>query len=174
MRIPAQRQVFRSIPGLEEAEFLRFGSIHRNTYLNTPAALTAFLSAKDDDRLLFAGQLTGVEGYTESLGTGLLCGINMARMLAGEDPIIPPEETMLGSLLRYVHTTEPKRFQPMNANFGLLPPLPTRIKDKRRKREVLAERALEAMGSFAERVGLSGFGAAKDVQAKRSREAVGE
>ena len=174
MRIPAQREVFRSIPGLEQAEFLRFGSIHRNTYLNTPAALTSFLSARDDDRLLFAGQLTGVEGYTESLGTGLLCGINMARMLADEDPIVPPEETMLGSLLRYVHTTEPKRFQPMNANFGLLPPLPTRIKDKRRKRELLAERALEAMGSFAERVGLSGTGLVEGGQTERSREVVGE
>jgi methylenetetrahydrofolate--tRNA-(uracil-5-)-methyltransferase len=156
MRIPAQREVLRKIPGLESAEFLRYGSIHRNTYLNSPATLTPHLSAPDDDRLLFAGQLTGVEGYTESLGTGLLCGINMARMLSGERPVLPPADSMLGSLLRYVHEADPARFQPMNANFGLLPPLERRIKDKQQKRAALAERGLAAMAAFAEAVNAKG------------------
>ena len=150
LRIPEQRRIFRSLPGLRDAEFLRWGSIHRNTYLNTPASLTAHLSARDDEQLLFAGQLVGVEGYTESLGTGVLAGINMARIVSGLAPCLPPEETMLGALLRYVHTADPARFQPMNANFGLLPVLPQRVRDKRRKRELLAERALGAMRTFAD------------------------
>ncbi|MCZ6805362.1 MAG: FAD-dependent oxidoreductase, partial [Deltaproteobacteria bacterium] len=150
----AQREVLRMIPGLEETEVLRWGSIHRNTYLNTPAALSPYLSAPDDPRLMFAGQLVGVEGYTESLACGLVCGINLARLLAGEDPVLPPEETMLGSLFRYVGGADAKRFQPMNANFGLLPPLAARIRDKRKKRAALATRALEAMSVFMR--GLSG------------------
>ena len=148
MRQQDQGRVLRTIPGLGGAEFLRFGSMHRNTYLNTPATLTKHLSTKDDDRLLFAGQLTGVEGYTESLGTGILAGHNMARLLAGKAPIIPPAETMLGALLRYVSETDPKDFQPMNANFGLLPPLATRVRNKRERREKMAARAIEAMQGF--------------------------
>lgn len=149
LRTGEQRRVFRTIPGLAAAEFLRFGSVHRNTYLNSPAALTAHLSARDDPALLFAGQLVGVEGYTESAATGLLTGINLARIVRGEAPVIPPAETMLGALVGYVHGADPRRFQPMNANFGLLPPLPARVRDKRVKRERLAERALAAMGRFA-------------------------
>jgi len=150
LRIADQRRVVRLIPGLEDAEFLRFGSIHRNTYLNSPASLTAHLSAGDDQMLLFAGQLVGVEGYTESLATGLLAGLNLARMLGGSDPILPPPETMLGALMRYVHEADTKHFQPMNANFGLLLPLEKRERDKRRRRELLAERALAAMRAFRE------------------------
>jgi methylenetetrahydrofolate--tRNA-(uracil-5-)-methyltransferase len=152
LKIPEQRRVFGMIPGLAGAEFLRYGSIHRNTYINSPAALTPHLSAHDDERLLFAGQLVGVEGYTESLGTGLLAGINLARMLAGERPAVPPPETMLGALVRYVHQADPAHFQPMNANFGLLPDLPARVRDKGAKREQLAERALAAMRDFADEV----------------------
>ena len=152
LRTGEQRKVFRLIPGLENAEMLRWGSVHRNTYLNTPAVLSPHLSARDDDRLLFAGQLVGVEGYTESLACGLLCGINLARILGGAEPLLPPENTMLGSLVRYVHGADPKKFQPMNANFGLLPPLPNKVRDKRKKREVLATRALEAMAEFAARL----------------------
>jgi methylenetetrahydrofolate--tRNA-(uracil-5-)-methyltransferase len=148
LKIPEQARIFRTIPGLGEAEFLRWGSIHRNTYLNTPGSLTAYLAARDDERLLFAGQLVGVEGYTESLGTGLLAGINLARLLGGEAPVVPPPETMLGALLRYVHTADPARFQPMNANFGLLPPLAERVKDKRQRNGRLAERAVSAMRAF--------------------------
>ena len=143
------------IPGLERAEFLRFGSIHRNAYINSPRALTAHLSAKDDPRLLFAGQLTGVEGYTESAATGILAGINLARLLAGDDPLVPPPTTMLGALYRYVHTADPEHFQPMNANFGLLEPLERPVKDKQKKKELLVERALADMDRFADKVGVA-------------------
>ncbi len=152
LKTGAQGKVFRMIPGLEGAEMLRWGSVHRNTYLNSPAVLSAHLSALDDPRLMFAGQLVGVEGYTESLGTGILCGMNLGRILAGDDPVLPPEETMLGSLLRYVHGADQKNFQPMNANFGLLPPLPHRVRDKKKKREALASRSLDAMSGFVARL----------------------
>ena len=149
LKMPEQKRVFSMIPGLEQAEYLRYGSIHRNTYINSPAALSAHLSARDDSRLMFAGQITGVEGYTESLGTGLLAGINLARLLSGEEPAVPPDTTMLGALLKYLREADPKHFQPMNANFGLLPDLPIRVRDKQRKKEMLAERALAAMREFA-------------------------
>jgi len=155
LKIPEQQRVFRMIPGLGAAEFLRFGSIHRNAYINSPRALTAHLSAKDDPRLLFAGQLTGVEGYTESAATGILAGINLARLLAGEEPLVPPPTTMLGALYRYVHTADPDSFQPMNANFGLLEPLERPVKDKQKKKELLVERALRDMDAFAERIGVA-------------------
>jgi methylenetetrahydrofolate--tRNA-(uracil-5-)-methyltransferase len=148
LRIPEQQRVFRMIPGLENAEFLRYGSIHRNSYINTPAALSPHLALRDAPTTLFAGQLTGVEGYTESTATGLLAGINLSRMLRGEDPMIPPPTTMLGALYRYMREADPKHFQPMNANFGLVDELPTRVKDKKLKKEKLAERSLTAMEEF--------------------------
>jgi len=154
LKTGAQQRIFRTIPGLEQAEFLRFGSIHRNSYLNAPAALTPHLSAKDDPQLLFAGQLTGVEGYTESAATGMLAGINLARLLAGEAPLLPPPTTMLGALYRYLRETEPARFQPMNANFGLMEPLPNPPRDKFKKKEALAERALKEIGAFAQELGV--------------------
>jgi len=154
LKIPEQQRVFRMIPGLERAEFLRFGSIHRNAYINSPRALTAHLSAKDDPKLLFAGQLTGVEGYTESAATGILAGINLARILAGDAPVVPPPTTMLGALYRYVHTADPEHFQPMNANFGLLEPLERPVKDKQKKREQLVERALRDIDIFARELGV--------------------
>ncbi|HEU4830239.1 MAG TPA: methylenetetrahydrofolate--tRNA-(uracil(54)-C(5))-methyltransferase (FADH(2)-oxidizing) TrmFO [Gemmatimonadales bacterium] len=120
LRIPEQKRVLSMIPGLGEAEFLRYGSIHRNAYLNSPASLGPALTARDDDHLFFAGQLTGVEGYTESLGTGLLAGINLARRLQGRDLRVPPPTTMLGALYRYLREADPEHFQPMNANFGLV------------------------------------------------------
>ena len=149
LRIPEQQRVLRMIPGLAEAEFLRYGSIHRNSYLNSPGALTSHLSARDDHTLLFAGQLTGVEGYTESSATGLLAGINLARMLSQLDPVTPPPVTMLGALYRYMREADPKHFQPMNANFGLLDDLADPVRDKKVKRERFAERALSAMASWA-------------------------
>jgi len=142
LRIPEQQRVFRMIPGLEAAEFLRYGSIHRNSYLNAPGALSPHLSLRDDPRVLFAGQITGVEGYTESSATGLIAGINLARMLDGLDPVVPPPTTMLGALYRYLREADPAHFQPMNANFGLLDDLGERVRDKRRKRELFAARAL--------------------------------
>jgi methylenetetrahydrofolate--tRNA-(uracil-5-)-methyltransferase len=150
LRIPEQQRVLRMIPGLEHAEFLRYGSIHRNSYLNSPSALSAHLSATDDPTLLFAGQITGVEGYTESSATGLLAGINLARILIGGDPIIPPPTTMLGALYRYIHEADPRHFQPMNANFGLLDDLPQTVRDKKRKREMFAERSLADLRDWAE------------------------
>ena len=148
LRYPEQARVFRLIPGLENAEFLRFGSIHRNSYLNAPAALAPHLALRDDPRTLFAGQLTGVEGYTESTATGLLAGVNLSRLLAGEEPVLPPPTTMLGALYRYLREADPRHFQPMNANFGLVDELPARVKDKRRKKEMLAERALADMEAW--------------------------
>jgi methylenetetrahydrofolate--tRNA-(uracil-5-)-methyltransferase len=148
LRYPEQQRVFRMIPGLENAEFLRFGSIHRNSYLNAPAALLPHLALRDDPRVLFAGQLTGVEGYTESTATGLLAGVNLSRLIAGEDPVVPPPTTMLGALYRYMREADPRHFQPMNANFGLVDELGERVKDKRVKKERLAERALAAMAEW--------------------------
>ena len=149
LKTGAQQKICRMIPGLENAEFLRFGSIHRNSYLNAPQALTPHLSAKDDPQLLFAGQLTGVEGYTESAATGMLAGINLARMLAGDAPLIPPATTMLGALYRYLRETDPGRFQPMNANFGLIELLENAPRDKFKKKEALAARAMAHMEEFA-------------------------
>jgi methylenetetrahydrofolate--tRNA-(uracil-5-)-methyltransferase len=151
LRYPEQQRVFRLIPGLENAEFLRFGSIHRNSYLNAPASLAPHLAAKDDPQLLFAGQLTGVEGYTESTATGLLAGVNLARLLSGEAPALPPTTTMLGALYRYLREADPRHFQPMNANFGLVDELAKRERDKRRKKELMAERALAAMTEWRDR-----------------------
>lgn len=157
LRLADQARVFRTIPGLGAVEFLRYGSMHRNTYLNTPATLSRHLSAGDDAMLMFAGQLVGVEGYTESLGTGLLAGRNLARLLVGEDPLIPPPETMLGALVRYVSEADPSHFQPMNANLGLLPPLESRVRDKRERRRLMAERAIMKMRDFVNELG--GYGA---------------
>jgi len=154
LKTGAQQRIFRTIPGLEQAEFLRMGSIHRNSYLNAPQALTPYLSAPDDPQLLFAGQLTGVEGYTESAATGMLAGINLARLLAGDAPLLPPPTTMLGALYRYLRETEPARFQPMNANFGLMEPLDPPVRDKFKKKEALAERALREIGVFAQELGV--------------------
>jgi methylenetetrahydrofolate--tRNA-(uracil-5-)-methyltransferase len=148
LRISEQQRVFRLVPGLERAEFLRYGAVHRNAYLNAPAALSAHLALRDDPRVLFAGQLTGVEGYTESLGTGLLAGLNLWRLLRGLTPVVPPPTTMLGALLYYLRTAEPSHFQPMNANFGLLAPLERPPRDRSLKKDALAERALAAMREF--------------------------
>src|SRR6478672_5259728 len=155
LRIPEQQRVFRMIPGLENAEFLRYGSIHRNSYINSPATLTPHLSLRDDPMTLFAGQLTGVEGYTESTATGLVAGINLSRMLRGEEPRLPPPTTMLGALYRYLRDADPRYFQPMNANFGLVDELPERVKDKRIKREKIAERALSEMTHWRDAHALS-------------------
>jgi methylenetetrahydrofolate--tRNA-(uracil-5-)-methyltransferase len=141
LKIPEQRRVLQMIPGLEHAEFLRYGSIHRNTYLNFPAALSAHGSLRDRQDLLFAGQLTGVEGYTESTAVGILAAVNLDRIVRGEEPVVPPATTMLGGLMRYLRESDPRHFQPMNSNFGLLDPLDVEVRDKRRRREALSERA---------------------------------
>jgi methylenetetrahydrofolate--tRNA-(uracil-5-)-methyltransferase len=146
LRTAEQRRIFRMIPGLHNAEFLRMGSIHRNTYLNFPAELTSYGAARARPDLVFAGQLTGVEGYTESAASGILAGINMHRLLTGLEPVLPPPSTMLGALMRYLRTAEPGRFQPMNSNFGLLEPLAEHVRDKGERRRRLV---LHARDSFA-------------------------
>ena len=148
------KSVFRLIPGLEHCEFLRWGSIHRNAYLNFPACLTPHGSLEERPDLIFAGQLTGVEGYTESAASGILAGINLGRVLRGEAPVVPPPTTMLGGLFRYLREAEVKRFQPMNSNWGLVDPLNKRVRDKVRKREMLAERAETDFRAWMEASGI--------------------
>ena len=141
LRTAEQRRVFTMIPGLEEAEFLRWGSIHRNTYLNFPARLAPYGAPHNRPELLFAGQLTGVEGYTESAASGILAGINLDRILNGLEPTVPPPDTMLGGLCRYLQEANTAKFQPMNSNWGLVDPLPNAPRKKDARRRVLAERA---------------------------------
>lgn len=141
LRIGEQRRVFTMIPGLENAEFLRWGSIHRNTYLNFPRCLTPCGASPTRPDLLFAGQLTGVEGYTESAASGILAGINLDRVLRGATPVTPPPETMLGALCRYLREADPANFQPMNSNWGLVEPLADAPRKKAERRQALAARA---------------------------------
>jgi len=145
LKYPEQKRVFRLIPGLENAEFARFGSIHRNTFINSPRLLLPTLQLKKEPRVLFAGQITGVEGYPESAATGIIAGLNAARLSEGREAVYPPETTMIGGLLKYITNADPKHFQPMNANFGLLPPPERRIRGKMNRRKYLAERALRDM-----------------------------
>ena len=156
LRVGEQRRVFQLIPGLGECEFLRWGSIHRNSYLNFPGCLTPHGSLQDRPDLIFAGQLTGVEGYTESAASGILAGINLVRLLSGEEPVVPPPTTMLGGLYRYLRDSKPSRFQPMNSNWGLVDPLAKRVKDKRQKREILTERAASQFAGWMETQGIAG------------------
>ena len=146
LTFPEQRRVFRMIPGLENAEFLRYGVMHRNTYLQSPGLLAADYSMLKLPNTFFAGQMTGVEGYVESAGSGLVAGINAARRALGEEALIFPEETMLGAMAAYVSRGGVGAFTPMNANFGIVPPLGYRVKGgKAAKNEKLAERALEKL-----------------------------
>ncbi|WP_456426754.1 FADH(2)-oxidizing methylenetetrahydrofolate--tRNA-(uracil(54)-C(5))-methyltransferase TrmFO [Desulfurobacterium sp.] len=144
---PAQKKVFRLIPGLENVEFARYGSIHRNTFINSPKLLLPTLQLKKNPNILFAGQITGVEGYPESAASGIIAGINAAKLLKGETPVSPPPTTMIGGLLKYITEANSKRFQPMNANFGLLPPV--KAKGKRIRRKIQAEKALKDMKRWA-------------------------
>ena len=148
LKWPEQRRVFGMIPGLEHAEFLRYGVMHRNTFLNAPRHLLPTYQLRGEERLLFAGQMTGVEGYVESASSGLVAGINAARLARGEAPLVFPETTCHGALAHYITTGEAEHFQPMNVNFGLLPPLPQRIRKKREKKQRLAERALADIETF--------------------------
>lgn len=140
---PEQRRVFRMIPGLEQAEFIRYGVMHRNTFLNSPNLLTPTYRVRSRDNLYFAGQITGVEGYIESASSGFVAGLNAVT----GDKICFPPETAIGSLAHYVSNPDATDFQPMNVNFGLLPPPEGRVKKKERK-EYLANRALKMLESF--------------------------
>ena len=151
----AQKQVFRMIPGLANVEFLRYGSVHRNTFVNAPALLQETLQLKFQPRIFIAGQLVGVEGYTEAAASGGLAGINAARLLKGMELVVPPETTAHGALMNYITTSDPRHFQPMNINFGLFPPLPVRIRDKQDRQRQTSQRALENFTAWIQRSGLS-------------------
>ncbi|WP_274361493.1 FADH(2)-oxidizing methylenetetrahydrofolate--tRNA-(uracil(54)-C(5))-methyltransferase TrmFO [Paenibacillus thermotolerans] len=143
-----QKRVFSLIPGLENAEFVRYGVMHRNTFVNSPKLLRPTYQLRTRDELFFAGQMTGVEGYVESAASGLIAGINAARLALGKELLVFPEDTALGSMAHYITTADFRHFQPMNANFGLFPPLETRIKNKKDKNEAIANRALEHIKVF--------------------------
>ena len=146
-----QRRIFRLIPGLEQAEFVRLGSMHRNTFINAPALLTPTQQLARDPRILFAGQITGVEGYVESAGSGFLAGLTATALTQGRIPPLPPRETALGALIHHITSTDARHFQPMNVNYGLFPDLPGKVKKKER-RQKLAERALDALNGWLEDV----------------------
>ena len=149
LTFPEQRRVFRMIPGLENAEFLRYGVMHRNTYLNSPGLLTPTYAMAARPEVFFAGQMTGVEGYVESAGSGLVAGVNAARRLLGQEKMIFPEETMLGAMAAYVSRGGIGNFVPMNANFGIVKPLDVRVKGgKAARNEKLSERALDALAAM--------------------------
>lgn len=143
-----QKEVLQLIPGLENAEIVRYGVMHRNTFINSPNLLRPTYQYKQRDDLFFAGQMTGVEGYVESAASGLLAGINAARLVRGEEPVVLPPVTAMGSMANYITATNAKNFQPMNANFGLFAPLEKKIKKKAERNEAYATRALETIQNF--------------------------
>ena len=145
MKWPEQRRVFGMIPGLENAEFVRYGVMHRNTFINSPEVMRPTMQFKDKDSLFFAGQMTGVEGYVESAASGLVAGINAARLCQGSEPVIFPQETAHGALCHYITTAPARHFQPMNVNFGIMSPIKEKIRDKKLKKQRIAERALSIL-----------------------------
>lgn len=148
LKWPEQKRVFSLIPGLENAEFVRFGVMHRNTFINSPKLLKPTLQLQSNERILFAGQITGVEGYIESAANGLVAGFNAGLIAAGKDPVVFPADTAHGAMCHYITSTEAKHFQPMNVNFGLLPPWEKKVKDKRLKNKLIADRALASLTDF--------------------------
>lgn len=148
LKFGEQKRVFSLIPGLENAEFVRYGVMHRNSFINSPKLLNGDFSMRDDPMLFFAGQMTGVEGYMESAASGLLAGLNMLRRLNEKTPFILPRETMLGALARYISDETVTNFQPMGANMGILPDIGVRIKDKQQRYQAVADRALEAFEKY--------------------------
>jgi methylenetetrahydrofolate--tRNA-(uracil-5-)-methyltransferase len=150
LKYPEQRRVFRMIPGLEKAEFMRYGSMHRNTYINSPKLMRPSLQTRNNDMLFFAGQILGVEGYVESSAMGIIAGINAAKVMKGEPPIVPPRETALGSLIKYITDTQVKSFQPMNINFGLFPAVQGKMQ-KTEKKKLIAKNALQSISTFISR-----------------------
>ncbi|HJT71828.1 MAG TPA: FAD-dependent oxidoreductase, partial [Terriglobales bacterium] len=143
-----QARVLRLIPGLENARFLRYGQIHRNTYINSPALLTPTLQMKEHPNVLFAGQICGVEGYVESIATAMLAGIFAAQLISGEAPAAPPRATALGSLVHYITHADPKKFQPANITFDLLPLLEKKIRDRKERHRMQCELALSDLRTW--------------------------
>jgi methylenetetrahydrofolate--tRNA-(uracil-5-)-methyltransferase len=155
LKFAEQARVMRLIPGLENARFLRYGQIHRNTYINSPALLTETLQMKEHRRILFAGQLCGVEGYVESIATGLMAGIHAGALAAGDEPMAPPRVSAMGSLMNYVAHADAKKFQPANITFDLLPALDVRIRDRQERHRKQCERALGEFEGWLEKLALS-------------------
>lgn len=151
LKFPEQKRVFGMIPALKNAEYVRYGVMHRNTFLDSPKLIRADYSMKDGSDIFFAGQMTGVEGYMESAGSGLIAGINAARRLKGESPMILPQETMLGALAGYAAESQSADFQPMGANLGILPPLEEHIRDKRERAAAYARRSLELIEAYRDK-----------------------
>ena len=145
LKFPEQKRVFSMIPGLENAVFARYGVMHRNTFLNSPKLLDSRFALRGEERIYFAGQMTGVEGYIESAASGILAGINMANQIQGISPLILPNTTMMGALAAYISDPLVEDFQPMGSNMGILPPLPQRIRDKSQRYLALAQRSVETM-----------------------------
>ncbi len=145
-----QQRVFRLIPGLEQAEFVRYGVMHRNTYINSPVLLQPTYESKGRSGLFFAGQITGVEGYVESASSGLVAGINAARAVLGQEKVVFPRGTAHGALAHYITSANPQLFQPMNINFGLFPPIKVKFKDKKERNLIISARALELIDSYRE------------------------
>ncbi len=150
LRWGEQDRIFRLIPALKEADFVRYGVMHRNTYINSPQMLKPALQCKNRDNIFFAGQITGVEGYMESAATGIIAGINIVNLLKGKEPLVLSEDTMLGALIKFITTASQENFQPMNANFGLLPPLEKAIKNKAKRYEAYCERASANIMKYSE------------------------
>lgn len=155
LKFGEQARVLRMIPGLENAQFLRYGQIHRNTYINSPALLRETLQMKAHPRVLFAGQICGVEGYVESIATGLMAGVNAAALAGGSDPPPPPRASAFGSLTHYVTHAQSRNFQPANITFDLLPPLEKKIRDRKERHRMQCELALQAFDGWMERIGAS-------------------
>lgn len=151
LKYPEQKRIFRLIPALKDATFVRLGSIHRNTFIQSQKVLLPTLQLRKNPKIFFAGQITGVEGYVASAATGILAGINVSRLIKGLEPVIPPTETMLGGLINYI-TTEKDELQPMNPNFALLPDLPKKVRDKRKRKQLKAERAINKMKEFIQNI----------------------
>ncbi len=148
LKFPEQKRVFSMIPGLEQAEFIRYGVMHRNTFLDSPRLLESDLSLKKRPEIYFAGQITGVEGYVESAASGILAGHNLARRLRGEQPLQLPLDCMLGALVHYISDPSVSDFQPMGANMGILPPWQERVKDKAKRYELIANRGLDSLRAY--------------------------
>ena len=143
LKFPEQKRVFSMIPGLQNAEFMRYGVMHRNSFINSPKLLNRNLSLKENQNIFFAGQISGVEGYMESAASGIIAGINAAAKILGNEPLILPDYTIIGALLNYICDETVTDFQPMGANFGIIPPMNTKIRDKKERYSKLAERSLE-------------------------------
>ena len=150
LKFPEQKRVFSKIPGLRNAEFMRYGVMHRNSFINSPKLLNRNLSLKNNPNIFFAGQISGVEGYMESAASGIISGINAAAEILGEEPLILPDYTMIGALLYYICDETVTDFQPMGANFGIIPPLDTKIRDKKERYSKLAQRSLEWFNNIKE------------------------